>query len=133
MTDLQVEIVQAHAHGRLLLDGRRVAHVQVALLVLQLGHLVLQRAEVPPHALVLRLEALRLLLLPHDLLDLRLQGGAAGAHPAGLAAGLLQLLLHPRDGADQVLRQLRVLDQACRGEEKRGEQDQSEEADEQLC
>lgn len=106
MTDLQVEIVQAHAHRRLFFDGRRVAHVQVALLVLQLGHLVLQRAKVPPHALVLGLEALRLLLLPHDLLDLRLQGGTAGAHPAGLAAGLLQLLLHPRDGPHQVLRQL---------------------------
>lgn len=122
MTDLQVEIVQAHVYGRLLLDGRCVAHVQVALLVLQLGHLMLQRAKVPPHALVLGLQTLRLLLLPHDLLDLRLQGGTAGAHPAGLAAGFLQLLLHPSDGTDQVLRQLRVLDEACKGEESRTSQ-----------
>lgn len=103
--------MQAHVEGGLLLHGCRVAHVKVTLLVLQPGDLLVRGGQVSPHALVLRLKAAALLLLPHHLPELRLQRGGVRARPAGLAARLLQLLLHPRHRSDQVLGQLRVLDQ----------------------
>lgn len=113
ITHLQVEVMQAHVHCRFFLNGGRVAHVQVTLLILQLGDFMLQRTQVSPYAFILRLKALGLLLLPHCLLDLRLQGDAACTHPARLTPSLLELLLHPCDCSDQILRQLRVLNQAC--------------------
>lgn len=111
--DLQVEFMQAHAHGRFFFDGARVAHVQVALLVLQLGDFPLHRAQVSAQALVFRLQTPGLLLLLHDLSDLGLQQRAAGPHFAGLTTGLLELFLHPRHCSDQILCQLRVFNQAC--------------------
>lgn len=105
--------MQAHVDGRFFLDGPRVAHIQVALLILQPRDFMLQRTQLSPHALIFRLEASGLLLLPHYLPDLGLQGGTACAHSAGLAASLLKLLLHPCDCSDKILCQLRVLDQPC--------------------
>lgn len=106
--------MEPQVHRGFLLDGSCVAHVQVTLFILQPRDVMLQRNQESPHVLIFRLKTsgpLRQLL---HLLNLGLQRGAAGALFAGFVARRLELFLHPRYCSDQILRQLRVLYQACR-------------------